>query len=86
MVAVMVSAWRQHRLKPTARPTRARITPPELLHQFLVAMDHAQAALHARLGVEIPADACSLVQKQNPEAEILVGIAASCCRWFPIWR
>lgn len=41
---------RQHRLKSEARVARAGIVAPELFNQFLVAMDKAQAALHAGFG------------------------------------
>src|SRR6266508_213870 len=42
----------QQLLKATARQAWARIVPPELLLEFLVAMDDAHAALDMRLGRE----------------------------------
>jgi hypothetical protein len=41
---------RQHDLKPTAGPARARIVAPEFFDEFDVAVDEAQAALHACFG------------------------------------
>ena len=55
----------QQRLKPASRAARAEIVAAELLAQFLVAVDEAQALLNRPLGIEIPSGACSWAQKQN---------------------
>jgi hypothetical protein len=42
----------QHFLKAAVRPARARVVAAELLDEFLVTVDDAEAALHVRLGRE----------------------------------
>ena len=64
MVAAMLCAVRQQRLKPMAGAAGAGVITAEFLDQFLVAVDHAQTTLDLGFRVEIPSGACSGAQKQ----------------------
>jgi hypothetical protein len=65
----------QHFLKAALRPARARIIPSEPLEQFLVAVDHAIAALHAGFAQGTPGAACSCAQKEESVSESFVFFA-----------
>jgi hypothetical protein len=68
-----------------ARTARARIIPPELFDQFLVAANDPRAAFDLRLAVESPSGVCSSAQKLK--SRFFVRMATSCCaRVALVWH